>query len=132
MTTKVIAQGQLFLHQLGTDIPEGHLDQGRRLVGHRFAKQAVLHCPLLTHLSPFHGQAHTRQHRSATAMQAIKGASPNQGLDRAAIDQAFVHPPAEIEQAQKGATLGTLPHQMIDRVLARALDRAQTVTHLAP
>ena len=62
-------------------------------------------------------------------MQRIKGASLDQGFNRAFVQTASVNADTEIEQAGERTTLFARFHYGIDRLLACALDGTQTIAN---
>ncbi|VWC24279.1 hypothetical protein BTE28158_06003 [Burkholderia territorii] len=100
----------------------------RRLGAH--VEQAGLHRVRRGLLGRFHRERHRREHLRAIRVQRIERAGTDQRLDRAAVDHTPVDPLAEIEQVGERLFLARA-QDLLDRVLAAALHRAETVADRA-
>ena len=136
MAAEVKAQRLLLVRQLLDHRPGRRIHHGvgpafRAAVVHG-VEQAVLVNVAVFLLRRFHRHADARQQARPVGVEGVECAGAHQGLDHAAVDGAFVHPSAEVEQAGERPVFFTRYDDDVDRRLAGALDRAQAVADFRP
>ena len=133
---KIEAERDLFFRQLLPLGPARHFAVLRTVLGLRRAvedvEQADLHGVALGLLGRFHGDTDRGDQARPVIVEHVEGAGANQRFDRAPVDHALVHTPAEIEEILERTGFGSGLENRVDRLLAGPLDRAQTVADGRP